>query len=239
MPKQTLYRSVSIQQLPSFISLITLQPIGNKIVEFQAGQFIEIMGPDGHALPYSIANAPCDDGHLMLYIRHLPEDKITNALIQQLTTRAAIEIMGPFGECIYQQNCAYPVLLLAAGTGMTQFKAIIEQAVHNKDPRTFHLYWGIRSEQDIFLAEQLAVWQAQLTDFRYQLVLSRSNGNANWPGKVGYVHEAVLADFAGLARFQAYLSGPWAMIDETYAQLVTKGLQRNLTYSDRFSYITT
>jgi CDP-4-dehydro-6-deoxyglucose reductase len=231
-----LYRLTAIAEYPGYVSAVTLTP-SEQSISYQAGQYIELKSPSGDWLPYTIANAPQTDGQIELYIRHLPEDQVTQALIKQLHNDRSIEIKGPFGECIYQADCDRPLLLLAAGTGIAQAKALIEQAIKTNDSRRFHLYWGIRFPNECFLRRQLFDWLVALPHFNYHVVISRSQADADWQGKTGYIYESVSTDFPELSAFQAYLSGPWPMIDAALPHLLAHGLQRQYIYSDRFAFL--
>ena len=54
--------------------------------------------------------------------------------------------------------------------------------------------------------------------------------------RTGWVHEAVLADFASLAPFDVYAAGPPAMIEAIRATFLERGLPREQLYFDSFDY---
>ena len=72
------------------------------------------------------------------------------------------------------------------------------------------LYWGVRSERDLYAHTELEDFSRRAANFRYVPVLSEPG--AAWSGRRGWVHEAVLNDFATLDPFDVYASGPPAMI---------------------------
>ncbi|HNZ57273.1 MAG TPA: CDP-6-deoxy-delta-3,4-glucoseen reductase, partial [Methylophilaceae bacterium] len=59
-----------------------------------------------------------------------------------------------------------------------------------------------------------------------------------WQGRTGYVHQAVLDDFAetGLADYEVYCCGAPAMVEVAHASFVTIGLPEDEFFSDAFNY---
>ena len=222
------YQLVSITEHPGYISAVELKPAHDKYIDFMAGQYVELTCPDGSRLPFSIANAPNEDRHVELFIRHLPEDEIACSLIADLRTTEMLEIKGPFGKCVYQNECKKPLLFLAAGTGITQVKSLLEQAIIENDERKMQLFWGIRTAEDCFIPGDLFNWGSAL-DFHSQLILSGENKK--------YVHDALTENFHNLVDFQAYVSGPWPMVDATVECLLKLGMQKEYIYSDRFAFV--
>ena len=68
-------------------------------------------------------------------------------------------------------------------------------------------------------------------------MLSSPAPGDHWQGRTGYVHEAVLADFADLSGYQVYACGAPIMVDsarEAFTQ--TRGLPEDEFFADAFSY---
>ena len=68
-------------------------------------------------------------------------------------------------------------------------------------------------------------------------MLSEPRAEDAWPGRTGFVHEAVMADFPDLSGYQVYACGAPAMIDAArrdFTQL--RGLPADQFYADSFTY---
>ena len=70
--------------------------------------------------------------------------------------------------------------------------------------------------------------------FRYVPVLSEPS--AVWAGSSGFVHEAVLAQVADLARHDVYASGPPEMIEAVRREFAARGADSSRLWFDSFDY---
>ena len=101
--------------------------------------------------------------------------------------------------------------------------------------RPIVLYWGVRSIRDLYLRDLPGKWQQSSSSFTYIPVLSEPE--PEWPGRKGFVHQAVLDDFADLSGYQVYACGGPAMIDIARKTFVeTRGLPANEFFADSFTY---
>jgi CDP-4-dehydro-6-deoxyglucose reductase len=58
-----------------------------------------------------------------------------------------------------------------------------------------------------------------------------------WPGRTGFVHQAVLDDFRDLSGYQVYACGAPAMIDAARRQFIgERRLPENEFFADSFTY---
>lgn len=230
------YRVISIRELPGEISEVIVKPIDNDYIDFAAGQYVYLEVSPALRLPFSIANAPSMDRHLEFYIRHVPSDPQNMALINHLYEIKSIVIEGPFGNCVYTTDSAKPILMVAGGMGITQLKALIEQAIHSQDKRKIHLYWSVNSAISIFKPEWPIQWLTQLNHFEYTLLLSQKNADS-WPGRIGRLDTIITHDYPDLSGQQIYVSGPWDLVDNLLENFLKRGLDRDLIYSDRFAFL--
>ena len=130
-----------------------------------------------------------------------------------------------------------PIILLAGGTGFAPIKAVIEHALHHRidEHRPMVLYWGVRTKRDLYMPELPAKWQQESRGFTFIPVLSEPAADDHWPGRTGFVHQAVLDDFADLSGYQVYACGGPPMIDiarKTFTE--TRGLPAREFLADSF-----
>jgi CDP-4-dehydro-6-deoxyglucose reductase len=225
------YRVRDTNVLTKTITQIFLLP-DTEHLNYQAGQYIEVLFPDKTYQPFSIANAPSQDGTLELHVRHLHADTITVAFLEKIKGSKQVALRGPLGNAYYRNHSTQPLLLLAGGTGFAYCKAIIEQVIANKEKRAMHLFWGVKSSTDFYLQALTEHWQQQLPNFHFTPMISQAKDNPHWLGKIGYVHNAALADYPNLAEFEIYASGPVTMINAAWGLMQQKGLLRENFHSD-------
>ena len=139
-----------------------------------------------------------------------------------------LRIEIPSGD-FWLRESARPAVFVASGTGFAPIKSILEDAFRRKDPREMVLYWGARRQKDLYLADLPAKWASLNPNFRFVPVLSEPD--ADWTGRKGLVHRAVMEDLASLASHQAYACGVTAMIDAARRDFVA---ERSLPADDFF-----
>jgi len=144
---------------------------------------------------------------------------------------------GPLGAFYLREESDKPIIFVAGGTGFAPIKAVIEYALHHEVERPMVLYWGVRSLRDLYLPDLPGSWQEQRPDFRFIPVLSDPLAEDEWPGRTGFVHEAVMADFPDLSGYQVYACGGPAMIDAARQDFtVQRSLPPNEFFADSFTY---
>jgi len=211
------------------VAIVMLKPPPTAAIRFRPGQYICVAGQDGRLHPFSIANAPRDDGTLELHIGRVPNGRFTTYAHEQLQVRDIVRFEGPFGEFGFDENAERPAILLAGGTGIAPIKAMLESLTAGE--RKLHLYWGSRTEQGFYAGEKLPAANCARTI----PILSEPNGT--WTGRTGLVHRAVLEDFPDLSGFDVYACGSPGMIEAALADFTrSAGLPRNRFFAESFNH---
>jgi len=203
-------------------------------LQFLSGQYIDILLEDGRHRSFSIANAPHNDEFLELHIRLIDNGLFTPKVFNTMQEKDLLRIEGPYGSFFFHEDSQRDILLMAGGTGFAPIKGIIEHIIEEKLSRPVYLYWGARSETDLYLKEMAEQWAAEHDNIHFIPVLSESDGS--WSGKTGFVHETVLNDFSDLNPFDIYVCGPPAMIMAAKEQFQTKGMNPGSFYYDSFDF---
>lgn len=220
---------------PDVIELHLRLPASERL-QFLAGQYIDILLKDGRKRSFSLANAPHDDALLQLHIRHVPGGLFTDQLFSTLKVRDILRFNGPHGSFYLREDSARPMILLAGGTGFAPIKAIVEHAIAENCQRPMFIYWGAKARIDLYQNALPEAWAAQHANIRYVPVLSAPAAGDAWTGRTGFVHQAVLADFADLSGHQVYACGSPAMIDSAKRDFMAQGLPEEEFFADAFSF---
>jgi CDP-4-dehydro-6-deoxyglucose reductase len=204
-------------------------------LHYRAGQYLDVMLSEGRRRSFSIASAPADGRLIELHVRRASTTGFTAQLFDSLRPGALLRIEGPLGQFWLRSESPRPVLMLGGGTGYAPLRAMLRQLVATGDRRPVTLYWGAREADGLYEHEWLSALQRERPGFRYVPVLSDSPALAPG-GRVGPVHEAMLADHPDLSGFDLYASGPPAMIEAIRAGSVAAGLPRGQLHFDSFDY---
>jgi CDP-4-dehydro-6-deoxyglucose reductase len=182
---------------------------------YRAGQYIDLVLPDGSKRSFSIANRPQDDGLIELHVRQLPGGLFIQKVLDSQHQEGELSIEGPFGNLYFrdEQDCHSPAILIASGTGFSSFKAMLEQLVAEGIQRPIHLYWGVRFKCDLYLHHWVLQQMASMPNLHYVPVLSEAKLEDHWSGRTGYVHHAVMDDFPNLNGFQVYACGAPVVVE--------------------------
>jgi CDP-4-dehydro-6-deoxyglucose reductase len=85
---------------------------------------------------------------------------------------------------------------------------------------------------DAWLREQMA----KMPHLRYVPVVSNATPDDNWTGRTGFVHQAVLEDFADLSGHQVYACGAPIVVDSAKRDYVAlAGLPEEEFFADAFT----
>ena len=79
-------------------------------------------------------------------------------------------------------------------------------------------------------------WVQRYPQLRFTAVLSEAHAAEAAHRRSGWVHDAVLADYASLGNVEVYAAGPPAMIEAIRAGFPGRGLSSEHLYFDSFDY---
>ena len=213
-------------------------------MDFRAGQYIDILLPDGRHRSFSIANAPSDEPLIELHIRHVEDGDFTGYCYNEMEVKTILRIEGPLGSFYLREDSNKPIIFMAGGTGFAPIKGIIEYCLAKDIPREMYLYWGAQTERDLYLHDMAQQWAKSQPRFQYVPVLSRveesrageSKPDKPWQGRTGLVHQAIIDDFPDLSDFEIYAGGPPAMVYAGKDVFHDRGLPESRYYSDAFEF---
>jgi CDP-4-dehydro-6-deoxyglucose reductase len=230
-------RIVRTQPLSHDVMGVFLRLPAAESFDFQPGQYIDVMLPGGRRRSFSIASPPHDSRLLELHVRRVQGGEFTDPLFADPHVHPKrsmlLSIEGPLGQFVYRPTDA-PMLLVGGGTGLAPLKSILRHVIENDLPRRMTLYWGVRSERDLYAHGELMELVRRAPAFHYEAVLSEPS--SAWTGRRGWVHEAVLQDFELLAATDIYASGPPAMIAAVRGEFALRGADPSRVFFDSFDY---
>ncbi len=210
-------------------SILQLILAPHEYVDYQAGQYLQMISGN-EAFSYSIANAPLGSHKYELHIRHTRDNPYNQPLLAEIKRQGSIPIRLPLGECdLGHLHPHKPILFIAGGTGFAPIKAMIEQLLADGAPRPFELFWGARSQSDLYMDDKVVHWQAHVPHFQYFSQLSQTN-NETLASLVLTQHQHDINDW------QIVISGPFDMVYNTRDQLLEKGALASNLFSDAFSF---
>src|SRR5215472_7149050 len=137
-------------------------------LRFHAGQYLDVLLPDGRRRSFSIASPPHDSELIELHVRRVSGGGFTERLFgaaaaggaavagaavggaaaegttaapESLGVGSLLRIEGPVGQFSYRDG-AGPALMVAGGTGFAPLKSMLRHVLETGIRRRVHLYWG-------------------------------------------------------------------------------------------------
>ena len=211
------------------VEVILRLPPGQPL-KFLAGQYVDVIGRGGIRRSYSIANAPRQDGCIVLYIKRVEAGEMSHYWFNEASSNDLLRLEGPLGTFFFRDNAPGTIVLLATGTGIAPVKALLEDLDANPGKvvdRRVLVFWGNRHQKDLF-------WKPQFEniDVYYTPVLSRAGDE--WSGASGYVQDTVIERELEMDDLIVYACGSEEMIHSAQELLFERGLSAARFYSDAF-----
>ena len=212
------------------IKLIRVRLDDRAAFTFKAGQYARLFYPSAPTRDYSFASRP-DDELVEFHVRRVPGGAASQRIWTRATIGDCVAIEGPLGAAFLRDKHSGPILGIAGGSGLAPVKAVAETALAKGMGQPIRIYFGARSERDLYLLDRFAALTERHANLSFVPVLSDDSGAGFRPG---YVSDAVAADLGDLDGWKAYLAGPPAMVDVAGPMLLERGLRAADIHADVF-----
>lgn len=234
-PVQTVSAQITqVDQANADVKIVHFRLPAGKKIQFSAGQYLELLIDDETSASFSIASAPRDDRTLELHIRANPTSNSYPKLAPRLQPGEMIKMKLGMGDITLQAlKDADRILFLAGSTGFSQIKSLLEAMLKAGDTRPLYLYWGGREFGDLYLHDWAQQQAQQYANLKYIPVIS---DQADWTGRTGFVHKAVLEDVQDFSGWKVVGGGSPGMVYAALDDFIAAGLQAEQMVSDVFGY---
>ncbi|MEO6203308.1 MAG: FAD-binding oxidoreductase, partial [Nitrospirales bacterium] len=158
-------------------------------IEFKAGQWISlnVWHPRlKQHVPrqYSIASPPSQCHQIEILFNRVPDGPGSSYLFS-LHEGDPLTFQGPNGAFYLEEKPGRDLVFVATGTGIAPFRSMISTFLEQPEAGGLTLYWGLRSERDVYFQPELATLAQQHPNFSFITTLSRPENG--WKGSTGRV----------------------------------------------------
>lgn len=198
-------------------------------LSFHAGQYalIKIInGPDFRWKSYSILNPPSEKGKLNLCVKIIRGGFASEAFTT-IKLGEEISLRGPLGHLTFDEASAEH-WFICNGTGLTPFYSMIMEYVPYHPQKKCTLIFGVRSQEDLFLHQELQGLAEKHPHFKYIPTLSRDA----WEGSMGRVQMHLPENMQDKTF---YICGLKEMVLETQDLLLSKGIPKEKIRVERYT----
>jgi CDP-4-dehydro-6-deoxyglucose reductase len=198
---------------PHMAALHILAPRSQRL-RYLGGQSIRI-GANEVSGRYAIASCPCEDRHIEVQIPRRPGDAFAEVLFTTLKANDTVELEGPFGEFVLDEDSPRPEIFLAFGAGFAPIKSLIQHAMSLELAESMDLHW-LADTAGHYQDNLCRAWTDALDNFNYVPHALSDDLDA--------VLEAIVLDYPDLHRFDVYAAGTAAQLDQARTHFVRHGL---------------
>ena len=203
----------------------------NKPLAFSPGQYVQLQFTPELIRPFSMAGLPGDD-ELEFHIRLVPGGRATGFIARELRVGDSVRVTGPLGTAYLRRRHEGPMICVAGGTGLAPILSIVRGAISQKMSNPIHLYFGVRSAEDVYGLAWLQALTSRHAALRLTVVVSA--GNVDPGRRSGVVPDAINMDHESLSGWRAYICGSPPMVEAVTKSILKKGVQAQHVYADAF-----
>ncbi|MGC3972969.1 MAG: FAD-binding oxidoreductase [Nitrospira sp.] len=215
-----------IHDLTHDVRAIELRLLEPASITFKAGQFVSFEVPkEGQprpvTRPYSIASPPEQRERILLVLNHVQGGPGSSYLFS-LREGDRTSFKGPAGAFYLRDDGTKDLLFVATGTGIAPMRSMILAQLQRQPDRPVTLFWGLRSQRDLYWQDELARLAAAHS--RLTVVTTLSRPEPGWDGASGRVTTLVEERISSVRNLAVYLCGGSEMIKDVTARINAKGL---------------
>lgn len=227
-------RIAKLERVAEDVMIVQLQLPPNQRLEFAAGQYLDILLPNGRRRSFSMANTPDSEGFIELHIRHVPGGLFTDPLFSSVKEKSVLRLEAPHGNFCFEQDSTRTPVFVAGGTGFAPVQSIVDSLIENDFDKPIHVFWGVRSEADVYAKATLERWKA-IGNLNVTIVLSEPS--SDWTGEQGWVTDQAASRLKDDANaFDIYMAGPPPMVMAGRESFAALGLDSDHIRCDSFDY---
>jgi len=234
--REFMARVEKLEPLTHDVMRVDLKMLDGGPIEFQAGQYINIVLEDRERRAFSFTTAPRVSDVIELHIKLIPGGAFTTYVFNAMKPGDVLRCEGPLGSFHLHEDNERPIIFVAGSTGFAPVKSMVEYAFQAGIKRKMYLYWGVRSLKDMYMKDLPERWAREHDNFIFVPILSEPAPEDNWTGRTGRAHEAILQDFPDLAGSEVYACGSVNMVETVHAEFLKKGMADDRCFSDAFNF---
>lgn len=221
----------------SVLRLRLMTEDGATKLQCNAGQYLNLITPDGVIRSYSVANDLLRDGFLEFHIGNTAEGLFTTWLFQQARVGDTITARGPAGSCFYHPSATQhePLLLCGTGTGLAPLYGIVHDALIQGHKGPITLLHGCGTPALLYYRRELEALSALYPNLSY-LPLVRENPDAVAEVCVGDAEQMSVEQLSKHAPADTvvYLCGNPVFVQRLRKHVFLRGVKSANIYCDAF-----
>lgn len=208
-------------------SFYLVAPDQSPLPPFRPGQFVvvgvrdESSGAIKHRC-YSLSDAP-DPRYWRITVKRVPGGLVSNHLHDQVAEGSRLLVQAPAGGFVPSTDCDQPLVLVAAGVGITPMMAMIRYCLTWQPARTLYCFYQAANSQRAPFVKRLQQWAASQPKLKLRTCFSQPL-HGDQADKTGRLDVQDLLSESELATGEFMLCGPEGFMRDLRGQLIAAGI---------------
>lgn len=221
----------AVRQLSTSTIALSIKSEALSQLAFLPGQYVNLGVPGSEQTrAYSFSSLQ-RDGEVSFLIRNVPGGLMSSFLTGLAKAGDSMTLAGPLGS-FYLRDIRRPLLLLAGGTGLAPFTAMLEKIAEQGSEHPLHLIYGVTNDFDLVELERLEDFAARIPQFSFSACVA--NPESQYPRK-GYVTQHIEPVHLNQGDVDVYLCGPPPMVEAVSQFIREQGIAPANFYYEKFA----
>ncbi|MFJ4055053.1 benzoate 1,2-dioxygenase electron transfer component BenC [Pseudomonas sp. NPDC089743] len=220
-----------VRQLSASTIALSIKGESLNRLAFLPGQYVNLRVPGSdQSRAYSFSSLQ-KDGEVSFLIRNVPGGLMSSFLTSLAKAGDNMSLAGPLGS-FYLRPIQRPLLLLAGGTGLAPFTAMLEKIAEQGSEHPLHLIYGVTNDFDLVELDRLHALAARIPNFTFSACVA--NPESQYPQK-GYVTQHIAPCHLNDGDVDVYLCGPPPMVEAVSQYIREQGITPANFYYEKFA----
>lgn len=204
-----------------------------RAMHFLPGQYVNVQVPGSdQSRAYSFSSMVNQDAESVSFlIRAVPNGLMSTYMAEMAQVGEKLTLRGPYGS-FYLRDIQRPVLMLAGGTGLAPFLAMLDKIRDACTEYPVHLIYGVTNDCDLVELDKLEAFAEQIEQFTFTACVA--SDESSWPQK-GYVTNHIEPAHLNEGEVDIYLCGPPPMVEAVNKFMAEKSIQPVSFHYEKFA----
>ncbi|AOE85442.1 benzoate 1,2-dioxygenase electron transfer component BenC [Pseudomonas sp. TCU-HL1] len=221
----------AVRQLSDSTIALSIKGEALSKLAFLPGQYVNLQVPGSEQTrAYSFSSLQ-KGGEVSFLIRNVPGGLMSSFLTGLAKAGDSMSLAGPLGS-FYLRDIRRPLLLLAGGTGLAPFTAMLEKIAEEGSEHSLHLIYGVTHDHDLVEMDKLEAFAARIPNFTFSACVA--SPDSSYPQK-GYVTQHIAPGHLNDGDVDVYLCGPPPMVEAVSQYIREQGISPANFYYEKFA----
>lgn len=209
-----------LQRLSENVMSVVARLPRSQPLNFFAGQSVSLQVEHDLSRILPIASCPCDALKPEFHIHYQPGDEFSEYVFTQLKRNHSLEIQGPLGDFVLDDDTRRPLVFIAYDTGFAAIRSLLEHAIMLEKEQPIKLYWIITAANTAYLENYCRSIEDALDNFRYSTLALDEATHEN----LSKLLKIILTRETAIKYSDVFMTVPQAFYRSAEAELINAGI---------------